>query len=88
MCATLCLAASYDATLACVRPREVCRQIERHGGVHIGTSGSHRKYVVVCDDGTRCRTSVPIHRRDVSPGTLHSIERALEPAFGKRWLKR
>jgi predicted RNA binding protein YcfA (HicA-like mRNA interferase family) len=70
-----------------VTPREVCRRIERLGGLHDGTKGSHRKYVVEYGNGLRCRTSVPIHRRDLSIGTLRGIERALEPAFGERWLR-
>jgi predicted RNA binding protein YcfA (HicA-like mRNA interferase family) len=88
MCASICLAASRDATLACVRAREVCRRIERLGGVHDSTKGSHRSYVVEYGDGRRCRTAVPIHPGDVKVGTLHVIERDLEPAFGKRWLSR
>jgi predicted RNA binding protein YcfA (HicA-like mRNA interferase family) len=31
---------------------------------------------------------VPIHPGDLAKGTLRKIERDLEPAFGKRWLRR
>lgn len=71
-----------------MRAREVCRRIERLGGIHVGSGGSHRKYVALYGDDGRCRTSVPMHGGDVKPGTLRAIERDLEPAFGRRWLRR
>ncbi len=88
MCATIYLAAPRDATLACVKPREVCRRIERLGGEHDRTDGSHRGYVVRYGECGRVRTWVSMHPRDVPPGTLRKIERDLEPAFGKGWLRR
>lgn len=48
--------------------------------------GSHRRYVVVAG-GVKAATTVPQHNGDVPPGTLRSIQRALEPALGKGWLK-
>ena len=30
---------------------------------------------------------VPNHKGDIPKGTLASIEKAMEPAFGKGWLK-
>jgi predicted RNA binding protein YcfA (HicA-like mRNA interferase family) len=87
MYATLYLAAPRDATLACVRPREICRRIERLGGEHVYTRGSHRTYVVRYGERGRVTTQVPIHPRDIRPGTLRAIERDLEPVFGKGWLR-
>jgi predicted RNA binding protein YcfA (HicA-like mRNA interferase family) len=65
----------------------VNRLIERLGGVYVGTTGSHRRYVVPYDGG-RVRTHVPIHPGDIPAGTLRKIERDLEPALGRGWLKR
>ncbi len=70
-----------------MKPREVCRRIERLGGVPVAGRGSHRAYVVEYGVSGRCRTSVPWHVRDIAPGTLRGIERDLEPAFGKGWLR-
>ncbi len=75
------------AALPCMTPREVCRRIERLGGRYVNGNGSHRKYVVQVE-GCSCRTLVPIHSRDLTPGTLRAIERQLEPAFGRKWLSR
>jgi predicted RNA binding protein YcfA (HicA-like mRNA interferase family) len=71
-----------------MRSREVVRRIERLGGEYIGTEGSHRKYRVRYGDGGTVRTAVPIHPGDIPVGTLRTIERQLEPAYGKRWLRR
>jgi hypothetical protein len=32
------------------------------------------------------RAQVPIHRGEIPPGTLRSIQRQLEPVFGEGWL--
>ncbi|HEX8001293.1 MAG TPA: type II toxin-antitoxin system HicA family toxin [Mycobacteriales bacterium] len=69
-------------------PREVCRRIERRGGRYVEARGSHRRYRVGYGAGGTCVTTVPMHRRDLKPGTLRAIERDLEPAFGERWLRR
>jgi predicted RNA binding protein YcfA (HicA-like mRNA interferase family) len=82
------LATTRDATLACMKPREVCRRIERLGGVHTTTRGSHRTYVVHYGERGRVLTWVPMHSREIRPGTLRKIERDLEPALGKGWLRR
>jgi hypothetical protein len=44
---------------------------------------------VILADGTEvtARTTVALDAGDVRPGTLRAIERDLEPAFGKGWLK-
>lgn len=51
------------------------------------TPGTPRTYVR--PDGTEgeCSTPVPMHTGDITKGTLASIEKAMEPAFGKGWLK-
>lgn len=75
-----------------MRTRQVIRRIERLGGVYAGTRGLHRKYVVTYlrGDGTTGEvfTAVAMHGGDVPTGTLHKIERDLEPALGKGWLTR
>jgi predicted RNA binding protein YcfA (HicA-like mRNA interferase family) len=70
-----------------VRARAVNRAIERRGGVHVRTAGSHRWYRAVSTDGRTLGTAVPQHPGDIKPGTLRKIERELEPAFGKGWLR-
>jgi predicted RNA binding protein YcfA (HicA-like mRNA interferase family) len=71
-----------------VRAREVNRRIERLGGKHTRTKGSHRWYeATVSPGGGTCGTAVPQHPGDISPGTLRKIERELEPAFGRGWLR-
>jgi predicted RNA binding protein YcfA (HicA-like mRNA interferase family) len=83
----LCLAARYIV----VRAREVNRQIERLGGVMARQTGSHRRYVITCTDAAgaaaKVATTVPQHAGDIPAGTLRAIERDLEPALGKGWLR-
>jgi predicted RNA binding protein YcfA (HicA-like mRNA interferase family) len=68
-----------------VRAKEVCRRIERLGGVYVRTRGSHRHYVVRYDGGV-VRTRVAMHPGDIAVGTLYAIQRDLAPVFGRRWL--
>jgi predicted RNA binding protein YcfA (HicA-like mRNA interferase family) len=71
-----------------VRARDINRRIERLGGEMLRQRGSHRMYRASCPDGTLVQTVVPQHAgRDVAPGTVRAIERDLEPAFGKGWLR-
>jgi predicted RNA binding protein YcfA (HicA-like mRNA interferase family) len=53
--------------------------------------GSHRRYLVTYTDTagrqTTVTTTVAQHTGDVPMGTLRAIERDLEPAFGKGWLR-
>jgi predicted RNA binding protein YcfA (HicA-like mRNA interferase family) len=74
-----------------VKVREVNRRIERLGGRLARQVGSHCRYVVeyVNVDGcmATAATTVPQHAGDIPMGTLRSIERHLEPAFGKGWLR-
>ncbi len=74
-----------------VRAREVNRRIERLGGKMVRQVGSHRRYVVTYTDSAgreaTVATTVAQHPGDVPAGTLRAIERDLEPAFGKGWLR-
>lgn len=70
--------------------RQIVRRIEQLGGTHVRTRGSHATYEAAAQrpDGTtaRARAQVPMHRGDVAPGTLRSIQRQLEHVFGEGWL--
>ncbi|MCL2595191.1 MAG: type II toxin-antitoxin system HicA family toxin [Promicromonosporaceae bacterium] len=68
-----------------MRAREVNRAIERLGGVHIRTKGSHKQYRVIVGEVT-ATTTVPQHSGDIPAGTLTAIERSLAPALGRKWL--
>jgi predicted RNA binding protein YcfA (HicA-like mRNA interferase family) len=74
-----------------MRAREVNRRIERLGGVMVRQVGSHRRYVVAFTDAAgreaKVATTVAQHVGDLPIGTLRAIERDLEPAFGKGWLR-
>ena len=74
-----------------VRTREVNRRIERLGGTMVRQVGSHRRYVATSTDAARrettVATTVPQHAGDIPAGTLRAIERDLEPALGKGWLR-
>jgi len=71
-----------------VRVRDINHRIERLGGKMLRQRGSHRVYWAICPDGSSVQTVVPQHvGRDVAPGTVRAIEKDLEPAFGKGWLK-
>ena len=74
-----------------MKAREVVRVIERAGGKFTRQVGSHRRYVVeyTKPDGTpsTVHTTVPMHGGDIPIGTLDSIQKQLEPALGKGWLR-
>jgi predicted RNA binding protein YcfA (HicA-like mRNA interferase family) len=74
-----------------VRAREVNRRIERLGGVMVRQVGSHRRYVITYRDSggseAKAVTTVPQHQGDIPAGTLRAIERDLESALGKGWLR-
>jgi predicted RNA binding protein YcfA (HicA-like mRNA interferase family) len=62
--------------------KEVLRVILSRGGVVVRQKGSHVRV-----RAGRCSTTVPVHAgEDLRPGTLHQIERSLEPCLGKGWL--
>lgn len=85
-----CLAARHWSCLAArhmiMKARDVNRRIERLGGSNTRTRGSHRMYEATAN-GVTARTTVPQHSGDIPVGTLHAIEKDMEPAFGKGWLK-
>ena len=65
--------------------REVLRRIRELGGSELRQNGSHIR--VACRCGKN-KSVVPAHgSEDIKPGTLRSIERALEPCLGKGWLR-
>ena len=74
-----------------MKAREVNRKIERLGGVMIRQLGSHRRYVVAFTDDTgreaKAATTVPQHAGDIPISTLRAIERDLEAALGRGWLR-
>jgi predicted RNA binding protein YcfA (HicA-like mRNA interferase family) len=74
-----------------MKAREVNRRIERLGGVMIRQVGSHRRYVVAFNNEAGAEvtaaTTVPQHAGDIPVGTLRAIERDLEAALGKGWLR-
>ncbi len=66
-------------------------KIERLGGVMVRQVGSHRRYVVAFTDDTgaeaKAATTGPQHAGDIPAGNLRAIERDLEAALGKGWLR-
>jgi predicted RNA binding protein YcfA (HicA-like mRNA interferase family) len=78
-----------DATsrLQEVTAREVRQILKRAGGVEVRWGkGSH--LIVGCGRCGRCQTTVPVHgSRDLTPGTLRSIEAALARCLGEGWLR-
>lgn len=76
-----------------MRAREVVSRIEKakcgqaKACFEVDQRGSHLKFECNCNSN-RCQTSVPMHPGDIKKGTLHKIERELEPCLGKGWLTR
>ena len=58
--------------LRSVRPREVVRVLEKAGFEFLRSRGSHRSYGKEGIDET---VVVPMHRKDIKPGTLRNILR-------------
>lgn len=48
--------------------------------------GSHQRWSAT-GNGVTAYTTVAIHRGDIPPGTLRQIEKQMEPALGKGWLR-
>ena len=69
-----------------MKAREVNRRIEASGGVILRQRGSHRLYEVRVG-GITARTTVAQHSGDIPNGTLAAIQKDLEPALGKGWVK-
>jgi predicted RNA binding protein YcfA (HicA-like mRNA interferase family) len=69
-----------------MKAREVNTRIKALGGRELRQRGSHLIFRVDHTTGP-IQTVVPQHTGDIPVGTLHSIQKDLEPAFGKGWLK-
>lgn len=68
----------------CMTPRELRRILKRHGAEEVRQVGSH-----LTVKAGKYQTVIPVHQgEDLARGTLHAIEKALEPALGKGWLKK
>jgi predicted RNA binding protein YcfA (HicA-like mRNA interferase family) len=71
--------------------RDVTRRITQLGGYKDRQVGSHATWKADYKrpDGSdgACQTRVAMHPGDIPIGTLAAIEKDLEPAFGKGWLK-
>ena len=63
--------------------REVVKALKALGATLVRQVGSHARYVSACG---RCATTVPMHKGDIARGTLHAIEKDMEPCYGKGWL--
>lgn len=74
-----------------MKAREVIRAIKKAGGKQIRQVGSHKRFAVeyTTPDGKSSTvfTTVADHGGDIPIKTLDSIEKALEPALGKGWLR-
>lgn len=71
--------------------RYVVKRILALGGHFARQVGSHARYSATYSDAAgndaTCHTTVPMHSGDIPRRTLRSIEKAMEPAFGKGWLR-
>lgn len=63
--------------------RALTRILRRLGCEPVRQHGSHQIW-----RRASCQTVVPLHAGDLTPGTLRSIERDLEPCLGANWLTR
>lgn len=61
--------------------RVLIRRLRERGCQSVRQRGPHQ--IWRCGD---CQTVVPVHAGDLTPGTLRSIERDLEPCLGPRRL--
>lgn len=68
-----------------VTSREVIKKLLKLGCTALRQKGSHKFFV--SPDG-QCFTTVADHPGDIKKGTLHGIERDMEPCLGKNWLTR
>ncbi len=60
---------------------------QRSAAVLVRTRGIHEQWSHTTEDGMTYRTTLANHSGDVPTGTLVAIERDMEPAFGRRWLR-
>ena len=79
------MASTVDQISGTMRPRAVITCIRRldPGAIVVHQDGSHQKWRLT----TGGSIVVPIHSRDIPVGTLRSIERQGEAAFGRGWLR-
>lgn len=68
-----------------LKAKEVASTIERLGGKMVRQTGSHRLFTATYPGGT-VKAVVPMHNGDMAPGTMRSVEKSMEPAFGPGWL--
>lgn len=61
--------------------RRLVALLARLGCEKIRQRGSHQTWRC-----RTCQTVIPMHTGDLTTGTLHSIERDLEPCLGPKWL--
>ena len=61
--------------------RALIRRLRERGCESVHQRGSHQTWR--CGN---CQTVIPVHPGDLTPGTLRSIERDLEPCLGPKWL--
>ncbi len=71
-----------------MKAREVVSRIEARGGEFVRQRGSHMQYEYRVDGQVIAFTTVPDHGSvDLGKGLISKIQRDLEPAFGKGWLR-
>ncbi len=64
------------------RAQEVAKVLRKRGAEMVRMKGSHAVWRY-----QNCQTVVPMHRGDMPTGTVRAIERDMEPALGRGWLK-
>ena len=69
-----------------MKSKDIIKRIERLGGRVVARSGKGSHTKMACRCGTH-KTTVP-KDDNVHPKTCKSIEIALEPRLGDRWLRR
>lgn len=68
------------------KAKDLNKVLVKKGAYVVRQKGSHRLFRVDHADGF-CQSVVPQHGGDVPVGTVKSIEKDFEQAFGKGWLK-
>jgi predicted RNA binding protein YcfA (HicA-like mRNA interferase family) len=70
-----------------VKAGQVIKRITELGGVELRQRGSHRTFRAI-KNGSTAQVTVPDHgSKDLGTGLVSAIQRQMEPAFGKGWLK-
>jgi len=65
--------------------KEVRKALRKKGCEELRQKGSHLQ--IKCDDkvpafGAPCHTTIPMHGGDIKKGTMHSINKSVEPCVG------